>query len=193
MSQYVIHKLPVDISDAKREEYIRYMKTIANQHSTTYFVSIPKYGQYLISDTTKAAEPILLFKTIRLTEREFIKSISWYVLQISYGKGTDGMFIKNLIIHPMLNGFSMSNEFAYYYFRSNDKEPQIKIIEKNIVPLIPYTGKIEKTLTLNSIVYKDEIATLKNMIEERKQEIYRYVIGNIILSNCDIDKYEVII
>ena len=31
------------------------------------------------------------------------------------------------------------------------------------------------------------------MIEERKQEIYRYMIGNIILSNCDIDKYEVII
>lgn len=97
------------------------------------------------------------------------------------------------VIHPMLNGFSMSNEFTYYYFRSNDKEPQIKIIEKNIVPLIPYTGKIEKTLTLNSIVYEDEIATLKNMIEERKQEIYRYMIGNIILSNCDIDKYEVII
>lgn len=118
MSKYVIHKLPVDISDAKREEYIRYMKTIANQHSNTYFVSISKYGQYLISDTTKAAEPILLFKTIRLTEREFIKSISWYVLQISY---------------------------------------------------------------------------LKNMIEERKQEIYRYMIGHIILSNCDIDKYEVII
>lgn len=75
----------------------------------------------LISDTTKAAEPILLFKTIRLTE------------------------------------------------------------------------KIEKTLTLNSIVYENEIATLKNMIEERKQEIYRYMIGNIILSNCGIDKYEVII
>ena len=191
MSKYVIHKLPVDISDVKREEYIRYMKTIANQHGNTYFVSISKYGQYLISDTTKAAEPILLFKTIRLTEREFIKSISWDVLQISYDKGTDGMFIKKLIIHPMLNEFSMSNEFAYYYFRSNDKEPQIKIIEKNIVPLIPYTGKIEKTLTLNSIVYEDEIATLKNMIEERKQEIYRYMIGNIILSNCDIDKYEV--
>lgn len=193
MSKYVIHKLPVDISDAKREEYIRYMKTMANQHSNTYFVSISEYGQYLISDTTKEAEPILLFKTIRLTEREFIKSISWHVLQISYDKGTDGMFIKNLIIHPMLNGFSMSNEFACYYFRSNDKEPQIKIIEKNIVPLIPYTGKIDKTLTLNSIVYEDEIATLKNMIEERKQEIYRYMICNIILSNCDIDKYEVII
>lgn len=40
MSKYVIHKLPVDISDAKREEYIQYMKTIANQHSNTYFVSI---------------------------------------------------------------------------------------------------------------------------------------------------------
>lgn len=53
--------------------------------------------------------------------------------------------------------------------------------------------RLKKTLTLNSIVYEDEIATLKNMIEERKQEIYRYMIGNIILSNCDIDKYEVII
>lgn len=42
MSKYVIHKLPVDISDAKREEYIRYMKTMANQHSNTYFVSISK-------------------------------------------------------------------------------------------------------------------------------------------------------
>ena len=86
------------------------------QHSNTYFVSISKYGQYLISDTTKEAEPILLFKTIRLTEREFIKSISWYVLQISYDKGTDGMFIKKLIIHPMLNGFSMSNEFCILLF-----------------------------------------------------------------------------
>lgn len=25
MSKYIIHKIPVDISDAKREEYIRYM------------------------------------------------------------------------------------------------------------------------------------------------------------------------
>lgn len=191
MIKYVIHKLPVDINDTKREEYIRYMKTLASQHNNSYFVSISKYGQYLISDTTKSAAPILLFQTIQLTETEFVKSISHEILQISYDKDKDGVFIKKLIIHPMLSGFSMSDECSYYYFRSNDKEQHIKIIEKNVVPLIPYTGKIEKTLALKSRVYEDEIATLKNMIEERKQEIYRYMIGNIILSNCDIDKYEV--
>ena len=180
-----------------REEKIKliesYHKSLGYQSWLPFYLDNCNTGISLDTISDDELQKILLFKTIRLTEREFIKSISWYVLQISYDKGTDGMFIKNLIIHPMLNGFSMSNEFAYYYFRSNDKEPQIKIIEKNIVPLIPYTGKIEKTLTLNSIVYEDEIATLKNMIEERKQEIYRYMIGNIILSNCDIDKYEVII
>lgn len=191
MSRYIIHKLPVDISDAKYEEYIQYMKTIASQHSNTYFVSISKYGKYLISDTTKAAEPILLFSTIRLTEKEFVKSISSEILQISYAKDNDGMFIHKLKIHPMLNGFSTSNELAYYYFKSNDKEQQIKIIEKNIVPLIPYTGKIERTLKLKSRVYEDEIATLKNMIEENKEKIYHHMICNIIYSNCDMDKYEV--
>ena len=30
MSKYIIHKIPVDISDDKREEYIQYMKNISN-------------------------------------------------------------------------------------------------------------------------------------------------------------------
>ncbi|MBN2932779.1 MAG: hypothetical protein JTJ30_12470 [Catenibacterium mitsuokai] len=191
MSKYVIHKLPVDISDAKREEYIRYMKTLSNQHSNTYFVSISKYCQYLISDITKSAEPILLFPTIRLTGKEFVKSISREILQISYDKDKNGMFIKKIVIHPMLNGFSMSDELSYYYFQSNNKEQQIKIIDRNMVPLLPHIGKIEHILTTQSRVYEDEIQTLKNKIEEHEKEIYRYMIRNIILSNCDIDKYEV--
>lgn len=191
MSRYVIHKIPADISDAKREEYVRYMKTMASQRSNTYFVSISKYSQYLISDTNKSAAPILLFPTIQLTEKEFVKSTSNEILQISYGKDNNGMFVNKLKIHPMLNGFSMSNELAFYYFRSNDKEQHVKIMEKNMVPLLPYTGRIETILELKSRVYEDEIATLKNMIDENQQAIYRYMISSIIYSNCDMEKYEV--
>ena len=94
MSKYIIHKIPVDISDDKREEYIQYMKNISNNDSNAYFVSLSKYGHYLIIDISEASEPVLPIKTILLGEKEFIKSISHEILQISYDKDSNGMFIK---------------------------------------------------------------------------------------------------
>ena len=90
-----------------------------------------------------------------------------------------------------------------------DREEKIKLIESYHKSLgyqswLPfYLDNCNTGISLDTIsddelqkillFMEDEIATLKNMIEERKQEIYRYMIGNIILSNCDIDKYEVTI
>lgn len=93
-----------------REEKIKliesYHKSLGYQSWLPFYLDNCNTGISLDTISDDELQKILLFKTIRLTEREFIKSISWYVLQISYDKGTDGMFIKNLIIHPMLNGFS---------------------------------------------------------------------------------------
>lgn len=191
MSKYVIHKIQVDISDAKREEYIRYMKNIANNDSDTYFVSLSEYRNYLICDTTNTAAPILFFKTIQLTEREFIKSINYNILQISYNKNDTGMFVEKINISPLLHGFSMSNEFAYYYFTSNDEKQQIKRIEKSVIPLIPYTGHIESTIQLRSMVHESEVAELKKLIQENEREMYNHMICNVIQNNCDMGKYEV--
>nr|DAV58804.1 MAG TPA: hypothetical protein [Caudoviricetes sp.] len=191
MSRYVIHKIPVDISDAKREDYIRYMKNIANNDSDTYFISLSKYQDYLICDTVNTAAPILFFKTIQLTEREFIKSINHNILQISYNKNDTGMFVEKINISPLLNGFSMSNEFAYYYFISNDEKQQIKIIEKSLVPLITYTWHIENTIQLRSKVHESEVAELKKLIQENERTMYHHMICNVIQNNCDIGKYEV--
>ena len=191
MSKYIIHKIPVDISDDKREEYIQYMKNISNNDRNAYFVSLSKYGNYLIIDISEASEPVLPIKTILLGEREFIKSISHEILQISYDKDSNGMFIKKMMIHPMLNWFSISSPYAYYYFRHNNEESQIRIVEKSIVPLVLYTGHIEKILMPSSMVYESEVAELKKLIQEYEYSIYRYMIGNIIQNNCDIEKYEV--
>lgn len=191
MGKYIIHKIPVDISDAKHEEYVRYMKTIASNNRDTYFVSISKYHNYLICDTTNVAAPILLFKTIQLNEIEFIQSICGKILQISYDKNDTGMFVNKININPLLHGFSMSNSFAYYYFISNDEKQQIKTVEKSIVPLIPYMGHIESTIELRSKVTESEVAELKKLIQENERKMYHYMICNIIQNNCDIEKYEV--
>lgn len=191
MSKYVIHKIPVDISYAKREDYIRYMKNIANNDSDTYFVSLSEYQNYLICDTTNTAAPILLFPTILLTEKEFVKSINHNILQISYNKNDTGMFVEKINISQLLHGFSMSNKFAYYYFTSNNEEQRIKRIEKSVIPLIPYTGHIESTIQLRSMVHESEVAELKKLIQENEREMYHHMIYNVIQNNCDIGKYEV--
>lgn len=191
MSKYIIHKIPVDISDDKREEYIQYMKNISNNDNNAYFVSLSKYGNYLIIDISETSEPVLPIKTILLGEKEFIKSISHEILQISYDKDSNGMFIKKMMIHPMLNGFSISSPYAYYYFRNNNEESQIRIVEKSIVPLTLYTGHIEKILMPSSRVCESEVAELKKLIQEYEYSIYRYMICNIIQNHCDVEKYEV--
>lgn len=76
MSKYIIHKIPVDISDDKREEYIQYMKNISNNDSNAYFVSLSKYGNYLIIDISEASEPVLPIKTILLGKKNLLNLLA---------------------------------------------------------------------------------------------------------------------